>query len=177
MKSYADDEELKCCFILPVDDSDEEEVKAKLVKCESCLMMIKDCEMKNHLKSHNMTKPFSCNSKGCFKKFNTIDNLNLHKKLFHPNDNNNTISINQKKLKELKNKIKNLNCLKNNNNNDNYEENSDNDDIEYGIGKYILEDDNGNIYEEKMILGIKNKNNNEQNNNNVILGQISAGVP
>ena len=67
--------------------------------------------------------------------------------------------------------------MKNNNNNDNYEQNFDNDDIEYGIGKYILEDNSGNVYEEKMILGIKNKNNIEQNNNNNILGQISAGVP
>ena len=47
MKSYAD-EELKFCFLLPVEDSDEEEVKAKLVKCEACQMTLKECEMKKH---------------------------------------------------------------------------------------------------------------------------------
>ena len=82
MKSYADDE-LKFCFLLPVEDSDEEEVKAKLVKCEACQMTLKECDMKKHQSTHNLTKPFHCEVKGCFKKFNTEENLALHQKYFH----------------------------------------------------------------------------------------------
>ena len=187
MKSYAD-EDLKFCFILPIEDSDEEEVKTKLVKCENCQMMIKDCEMKNHMNTHNLLKPFQCEMKGCFKKFNTEENLALHKKYFHnnkeeSNNNNKELSLNQRKINALKNKIKDIPLI-----NDeifNFEEPKKE---EYKIGKYIYEDNKGNIIDEKMFLSIEkeNKEINENSkkdkkideyNNRIILGYISNGLP
>ena len=106
MKSYAD-EELKFCFLLPVEDSDEEEVKAKLVKCEACQMTLKECDMKKHQSTHNLTKPFHCEVRGCFKKFNTEENLSLHKKYFHSDEK--YVSLSLKKLNNLKKKIKKMN--------------------------------------------------------------------
>ena len=187
MKSYAD--ELKLCFLLPIEDSDEEEVKAKLVKCENCQMMIKDCEMKNHLNTHNLIKPFHCEIKGCFKKFNTEENLILHKKYFHSNkedSNNKNLSLNQRKINALKNKMKDINLIK--------DEIINNDEAkkgEYAIGKYVYEDNKGNIIGEKMFLSIEKENKEinendsndtmhnkkDENKNRVILGYISNGLP
>ena len=181
MKSYAD-EELKFCFLLPIEDSDEEEVKGKLVKCENCQMMIKDCEMKNHLNTHNLLKPFHCEIKGCFKKFNTEENLALHKKYFHNNnkeESNNNLSLNQRKIKALKDKMKDISLI-----NDEIINNEENIKHEYKIEKYIYEDNKGNIIDEKMFLSIEkeNKEINEKNKKNenkdkIILGYISNGLP
>ena len=187
MKSYID-EELKFCFLLPIEDSDEEEVKAKLVKCENCQMMIKDCEMKNHLNTHNLTKPFHCEVKGCFKKFNTEENLSLHKKYFHKNNkeelnNNKHLSLNQRKIIELKNKIKQI-PFTNNNIFKNEEEIKE----EYSVCKYIYEDNKGNLINEKMFLSVEREkenkeinenkiNNQNDENNRIILGYISNGLP
>ena len=164
MKSYAD-EELKFCFLLPIEDSDEEEVKGKLVKCENCQMMIKDCEIK-----------------GCFKKFNTEENLALHKKYFHNNnkeESNNNLSLNQRKIKALKDKMKDISLI-----NDEIINNEENIKHEYKIEKYIYEDNKGNIIDEKMFLSIEkeNKEINEKNKKNenkdkIILGYISNGLP
>ena len=110
MKSYAD-EVLKFCFLLPIEDSDEEEVKGKLVKCDNCQMMIKDWEMKIHLKTHYLLKPYHCEIKGCFKKFNTEENLALHKQYFHNNNKEEsykTLSLNQRKINALKKKMKEI---------------------------------------------------------------------
>ena len=185
MKSYAD-EELKFCFLLPIDDSDEEEVKAKLVKCENCQMMIKDCEMKNHLNTHILAKPFQCEAKGCFKKFNTEENLSLHKKYFHGKDSSSdkSLSLNQKKINSLKNKIKELTLI----NKDIYN-NEESKGEEYAIGKYIYEDNKGKIIDEKLFLSIeknkenmkinenKNGNKNDTDKDRIILGYISNGLP
>ncbi len=193
MKSYTD-EELKFCFLLPIEDSDEEEVKAKLVKCENCQMMIKDCEMKNHQNTHNLAKPFQCDIKGCFKKFNTEENLSLHKKYFHNKNNkdelnnNKHLSLNQRKINELKNKIKQI-PLKNSDIFKDEEEKKE----EYAVGKYIYEDNNGNVINEKMFLSIEKekekenknkviheKNNNDKENdenNKIIIGYITNGLP
>ena len=199
MKSYTD-EELKFCFLLPIEDSDEEEVKAKLVKCENCQMMLKECEMKNHVNTHNLSKPYQCEAKGCFKKFNTEENLILHKKYFHnskdESNNNKNLSLNQRKIIALKNKMKEISLI-NNNLFDNEEEKGDKEEKEekeeYTIGKYIYEDNKGNKINEKMFLSIEkekenkeiyeynknNKNNYEKvdNNHRIILGYISNGLP
>ena len=187
MKSYAD-EELKLCFLLPVDDSDEEEVKTKLVKCENCQMMIKDCEMKKHLNTHNLEKPFQCEVKGCFKKFNTMENLSLHKKYFHSKEDSNSkhLSLNQKKINDLKNKINDI-CMKSDDNIENIYDNDNNNEIkgdQYAIGKYIYENNKGKIINEQMFLCVeKNKNDIKENenkndkNNRIILGYISNGLP
>ena len=179
MKSYADDE-LKFCFLLPVEDSDEEEVKAKLVKCEACQMTLKECDMKKHQSTHNLTKPFHCEIKGCFKKFNTEENLALHKKYFHNQEK--YISLSLKKLKNLKNKIQNMNF-----------DSTTEMEIEdlpleqeggYSIGKYICENKDGKVIDEKIFLSLKNKlkegEYNERNfkeNNDNIIGYISNGFP
>ena len=178
MKSYADDE-LKFCFLLPVEDSDEEEVKAKLVKCEACQMTLKECDMKKHQSTHNLTKPFHCEIKGCFKKFNTEENLALHKKYFHSQEK--YISLSLKKLKNLKNKIQKMNF-------DSTTE-MEIEDLpmgqgeEYTIGKYICENKDGKIIDEKLFLSLKNKfkegeydTKNFKENNNII-GYISNGFP
>ena len=192
MKSYID-EDLKFCFLLPIEDSDEEEVKAKKVKCDNCQMMLKECEMKNHLNTHNLSKPYQCEAKGCFKKFNTEDNLALHKKFFHnskdESNNNKNLSLNQRKIMALKNKMKEISLI-NNNIFDNEEEKEDKEEKEeYAIGKYIYEDNKGNKINEKMFLSIeKEKENKEINENNkdnfekfensrIILGYISNGLP
>ena len=183
MKSYAD-EDLKLCFLLPIDDSDEEEVKAKLVKCEHCQMMIKDCEMKNHLNIHNLSKPFHCEIKGCFKKFNTEENLYLHKKYFHnAKEENKSISLNQRKILSLKNKMKGI-CFEDN---DLFNNNEDKEKEKYVVGKYIYEDNKGNVINEKMFLSVEKENkenidNIDINKNNcdkqrIILGYISNGLP
>ena len=186
MKSYAD-EELKLCFLLPVDDSDEEEVKTKLVKCENCQMMIKDCEMKKHLNTHNLAKPFQCEVKGCFKKFNTMENLSLHKKYFHSKEDSNSkhLSLNQKKINDLKNKIYGICMISDdniyNNDNDNNKEIKEN---QYAIGKYIYENNKGKVIDEQMFLCVeKNKKDTKENenkndkNDRIILGYISNGLP
>ena len=172
MKSYADDDELKLCFLLPIEDSDEEEVKGKLVKCESCQMMIKDCDMKNHLNTHNLTKPYECEFKGCFKRFNTEENLLLHKRYFHKEE----ISLNQKKINLLKEQIKDIPLNEENNNNINYNDNS-----KFGIGKYIYEDQNGNVIKEKMFISLeeerKDNNNVDNPDDKIILGFIANALP
>ena len=174
MKSYAD-EDLKFCFLLPVEDSDEEEVKAKLVRCEACQMTLKECDMKKHQSTHNLTKPFHCDVRGCFKKFNTEENLSLHKKYFHNEDK--YVSLSLKKFNNLKKKIKKLNF--------NSEETGrgplfqDNEN-EYAVGKYLCEDKNGKIIDEKMFLSFKNQFKEGENNTfnkNMILGYISNGLP
>lgn len=182
MKSYADDD-LKFCFLLPVEDSDEEEVKGKLVKCENCQMVLKECDMKKHLSTHNLTKPFHCEVKGCFKKFNTEENLILHKKYFHNNDK--YFALSKKRFNKLKNEIKRI---KNNFKNDiggnreiNIDEEKENVDMdEYVVGKCTYEDSNGKVIDEKMFLSLRNKieqRNNNEFNNNMILGYISSGLP
>ena len=191
MKSYAD-EELKFCFLLPIEDSDEEEVKGKLVKCENCQMMLKDCEMKIHLNTHNLLKPFHCDVKGCFKKFNTEENLGLHKQYFHNNnkeESNINMSLNIRKINALKNKMKDISII-----NDEIEINNKKVDKKYKIGKYIYEDNKGNIVDEKIFLSVEKGDNefNENDNNinaedknkdrdrdkdRIILGYISNGLP
>ena len=187
MKSYADDE-LKFCFLLPIEDSDEEEVKSKLVKCESCQMMIKDCEMKNHLNTHNLSKPFHCEMKGCFKKFNTQENLELHIKYFHNNkdddeeNNDNYSTSNQRKIEKMKKKIKDILEIKNN---DIFNSSKEESKEEFAIGKYIYEDKKGKTLDEKIFLCIeKNKENEETNENSInnskqkrIVGYIENGLP
>ena len=176
MKSYAD-EELKFCFLLPVEDSDEEEVKAKLVKCEACQMTLKECEMKKHQSTHNLTKPFHCEVRGCFKKFNTEENLVLHKKYFHNDEK--YVSLSLKRLNNLKKKIRKMNV------NSNYEDTGigdfiQNDEDEYAIGKYLCEDKNGNVFNEKLFLGFKKKFKEGENNDfneKMIIGYISNGLP
>ena len=192
MKSYTDDD-LKFCFLLPIEDSDEEEVKTKLVKCENCQMMIKECEMKHHVNTHNLSKPYQCEAKGCFKKFNTEENLILHKKYFHnskdESNNNKNLSLNQRKIIALKNKMKEISFINTDifNIEEQKEEQKDNEiKEEYAIGKYIYEDDKGNIINEKMFLSIEkekankdiNDNNKKgDNNNRIILGYLSNGLP
>ena len=191
MKSYTDDD-LKFCFLLPIEDSDEEEVKTKLVKCENCQMMIKECEMKNHVNTHNLSKPYQCEAKGCFKKFNTEENLFLHKKYFHNSKDesniNKNLSLNQRKIIALKNKMKEISFINSDifNIEEQKEEQKDNEiKEEYAIGKYIYEDDKGNIINEKMFLSIEkekankdiNDNNKKgDNNNRIILGYLSNGL-
>ena len=176
MKSYAD-EELKFCFLLPVEDSDEEEVKGKLVKCEACQMTLKECDMKKHQSTHNLTKPFHCEVKGCFKKFNTEENLALHKKYFHNEEK--YISLSLKKFKNLKNKIQKMNFdSKNKGIEDTFKDKGD----EYVLGKYTFEDKNGNIIKEKMFLSFKHKLKEGEYNNNTfnekdVIGYISNGRP
>ena len=185
MKSYAD-EELKFCFLLPIEDSDEEEVKGKLVKCENCQMMLKDCEMKIHLNTHNLLKPFHCDVKGCFKKFNTEENLGLHKQYFHNNskeESNINLSLNIRKINALKNKMKDIPII-----NDEIVIDNKKVDKKYKIGKYIYEDNKGNIVDEKIFLSVEKGNNESNENDNninaedknkdkVILGYISNGLP
>lgn len=185
MKSYTD-EDLKFCFLLPIEDSDEEEIKGKKVKCESCQMMIKECEMKNHVNTHNLSKPYQCQVKGCFKKFNTEENLALHKRYFHSNKDEKDLSLNQRKIIALKNKIKDISLI---NNNLFTKEEDKEESQKYAIGKYIYEDNIGNKIDEKMFLSIvekerknrvneNNKTNYEKvNNNRIILGYISNGLP
>ena len=178
MKSYADDE-LKFCFLLPVEDSDEEEVKAKLVKCEACQMTLKECDMKKHLNTHNLTKPFHCEVKGCFKKFNTEENLALHQKYSHNQEK--YIALSLKKLKNLKNKIEKMEKEM-----EIEQDISENKNEEYALGKYIYEDKNGKIIDEKIFLSIKNKlklKEGEYNtrffkeNTDDIIGYITNGLP
>ena len=176
MKSYAD-EELKFCFLLPVEDSDEEEVKGKLVKCEACQMTLKECDMKKHQSTHNLTKPFHCDVKGCFKKFNTEENLSLHKKYSHNEEK--YISLSLKKLKNLKNKIKNMNFDSKNKRVENLAQNDGDD---YVIGKYSFKDKNGKIINEKMFLSFKHKLKEGEYNMNTfnekaVIGYISNGLP
>ena len=164
MKSYAD-EDLKFCFLLPVEDSDEEEVKAKLVRCEACQMTLKECDMKKHQSTHNLTKPFHCDVRGCFKKFNTEENLSLHKKYFHNEDK--YVSLSLKKFNNLKKKIKKLYF--------NSEETGraalfqDNEN-EYAVGKYLCEDKNGKVIDEKIFLSFKNQF--KEGENNILLIKI-----
>ena len=177
MKSYAD-EELKFCFLLPVEDSDEEEVKAKLVKCEACQMTLKECDMKKHQSTHNLTKPFHCEVRGCFKKFNTEENLSLHKKYFHSDEK--YVSLCLKKLNNLKKKIKKMNF--NSTEKKNLDVHASPNDIsdEYAIGKYLCEDKNGNVIDEKMFLSLKRQFKDGENtdfNKDMILGYISNGLP
>ena len=182
MKSYADDD-LKFCFLLPVEDSDEEEVKAKLVKCDTCQMTLKECDMKKHLNTHNLTKPFHCEVKGCFKKFNTEENLALHQKYFHNQEK--YIALSLKKFKNLKNKIEKMKNDINININTDQMEIEDLPQDKFVIGKYTYEDKNGKIINEKMFLGYKNKIKEgeynprffKENNNNEIMGYITNGLP
>ena len=174
MKSYAD-EELKFCFLLPVEDSDEEEVKAKLVKCEACQMTLKECDMKKHQSTHNLTKPFHCEVRGCFKKFNTEENLSLHKKYFHSDEK--YVSLSLKKLNNLKKKIKKMNF---NPTETKFDNTPPYDDNEYAVGKYLCEDKNGNIIDEKMFLSFKRQFKDGENNTfnkKMILGYISNASP
>ena len=175
MKSYAD-EDLKFCFLLPVEDSDEEEVKAKLVKCEACQMTLKECDMKKHQSTHNLTKPFHCEVRGCFKKFNTEENLSLHKKYFHSDEK--YVSLSLKKLNNLKKKIKKMNFNSTEKKIDDTPLYDDND--EYAVGKYLCEDKNGNIIDEKMFLSFKRQFKDGENNTfnkKMILGYISNAMP
>ena len=170
--------------MLPVEDSDEEEVKGKLVKCENCQMVLKECDMKKHLSTHNLTKPFHCDIKGCFKKFNTDENLSLHKKYFH-NNSDKYLTLSRRRFNKLKNEIKKIknNNFKNdiNNNEMNIDEEKENTIMdEYFVGKCTYENNNGKVIDEKIFLSLRNKINEgiyKEFNDNIVLGYISNGLP
>ena len=115
--------------------------------------------------------------KGCFKKFNTEENLALHKKYFHNEEK--YISLSLKKFKNLKNKIQKMNFdSKNKGIEDTFQDKRD----EYVLGKYTFEDKNGNIIKEKMFLSFKHKLKEGEYNSNTfnekdVIGYISNGRP
>ena len=131
-----------------------------------------------------LSKPFNCEVKGCFKKFNTYENLSLHKKYFHNSkEENKNISLNQRKMIALKNKMKDI-CFEDNDLIKNYE----NEKVEkYSVGKCIYEDNKGNIINEKMFLSLEKENTennvnidinkNNSNKQRIIVGYISNGLP
>ena len=93
------------------------------------------------------------------------------------------MSLNARKINALKNKMKDISII-----NDEIEINNKKVDKKYKIGKYIYEDNKGNIVDEKIFLSVEKGNNESNENNNningddknkerVILGYISNGLP
>lgn len=131
MSSFID-EENKLKFILPIEYSSDEDVEqeGKMIKCEKCFKSINENDYQKHIDSHAIKKPYICNEKNCFKRFNTEENLNYHKKLEH---NKNYIRENKKFMKEIK---KNFDTYMDNNK----EEIKDNNNVlkDYYLGSYEI---------------------------------------